>query len=253
MILVRRAICSTVPRGKKKASKISECSPDRQQRLFSHFGALNLLRSSKVELIFVRHGRPEHIETSDGSPADPPLAEIGHQQAAAVARWLSEEKIDYLYSSPMRRARQTAMPLEELCGLVANVREEISEFDRDSSAYVPMEVLKEVNRPAWERFASGQMSESFRSLTTWSSGVVAALEEIVERHAGQRVGVVCHGGVINAYLAHCLKFDSDAFMKFDVDYSSVTRVLASSQGHRSVRSVNETTHFRGSPHLSIRD
>ena len=253
MILVRRAIYSTVPRPKKKTREISQCSPDRQQRFLSHFGAPNLLRSSHVELILVRHARPEHIETSDGSPADPPLAEIGHQQAAAVARWLSEEQIDFLYSSPMRRARQTAMPLEELCGLVVNVREEISEFDRDSSAYVPMEVLKEINRPAWERFASGKMSESFHSLTVWFSGVVAALEEIVEGHGGQRVAVVCHGGVINAYLAHCLNFDSDAFMKFDVDYSSVTRVLASSRGHRSVRSVNETTHFRGSPHLSIRD
>jgi probable phosphoglycerate mutase len=181
------------------------------------------------------------------------LAAIGHQQATAVARWLSEEKIDCLYSSPMLRARQTAMPLEALCGLVANVRDEISEFDRDSSAYVPMEVLKEINRPAWERFASGKMSESFRSLTTWFSAVIAALEEIVEHHSGQRVAVVCHGGVINAYLAHCLNFDSDAFMKFDVDYSSVTRVLASSRGHRSVRTVNETTHFRGLPHLSIRD
>ena len=252
MILVRRAISSTVPRLNKKTRKIYECSPDRQQDQLRRVLPPNLLGSSQVELILVRHGRPQHIETSDGSPADPPLAAIGHQQAAAVAHWLSEEQIDALYSSPMRRARETAIPFEEACGLTARVREEISEFDRDSTAYVPMELLKKINRPAWERLASGKISDSFQSLKSWFSSVVAAVEEIVEQHPSQRVVVVCHGGVINAYLAHCLKFSSDDFMKFDVDYTSVSRVFASTRGHRSVSAINERAHFRGSPHLSIR-
>ena len=206
-----------------------------------------------MELIFVRHARPEHVETTDGSPADPPLAAIGHEQAAAVAQWLSEEKIDVLYSSPMRRARETAVPIEEACDLKAHVREGISEFDRESPTYVPMEVLKEIDRPSWERLASGQMSGSFQSLTSWFSSAVAAVEQIVENHGSQHVAIVCHGGVINAYLAHCLYFDDRSFLKFDVDYTSVTRVLASSRGHRSISTINETTHFRGLPHLSIRD
>ena len=69
-----------------------------------------LLGSPLVELIFVRHGRPEHVETTDGTPADPPLSEVGHAQAAAVAMWLAEERIDAIYSSPMQRARQTSQP-----------------------------------------------------------------------------------------------------------------------------------------------
>ncbi|MBH30188.1 MAG: hypothetical protein CL520_08505 [Actinobacteria bacterium] len=232
---------------------MSECSLDRQQGVLRRISLPNLLRSAHVELIFVRHARPEHVERTDGSPADPPLAAIGHQQAAAVALWLCEEQIDCLYSSPMRRARETAVPIEEACGLVVNVREKLSEFDRDSSSYIPMEVLKEVNRAAWERLASGKLLGSVDSLAIWFSSAVAAVENIVEEHRGQRVGIICHGGVINAYLAHCLNFSPEDFMKFDVDYSSVTRVFASSEGHRSVNSINETTHFRGLPHLSVRD
>ena len=72
-----------------------------------------------MELIFVRHGRPEHVQTSDGSPADPPLAEVGHLQAAAVAQWLKEEPVDHIYSSPMRRAMETAKPIEEALGLLS--------------------------------------------------------------------------------------------------------------------------------------
>tara|TARA_Y100001970_G_scaffold256217_1_gene333714 strand:+ start:2595 stop:3215 length:621 start_codon:yes stop_codon:yes gene_type:complete len=206
-----------------------------------------------MELIFVRHGRPEHVQTSDGSPADPPLAEVGHLQAAAVAQWLKEEPVDHIYSSPMRRAMETAKPIEEALGLSVAIREHLSEFDRNSSSYVPMEILKEVNRRAWERMASGAVSDSTDSLYTWRDSVLGEVEHLIEHHSGQRVVVVCHGGVINAYLAFCLSIDEREFMKFDVDYTSVTRVLASSTGHRSVKSVNETTHFRGQPHLSIRD
>ena len=206
-----------------------------------------------MELIFVRHGRPEHVQTSDGSPADPPLAEVGHLQAAAVAQWLKEEMVDHIYSSPMRRAMETAKPIEEALGLSVTIREHLSEFDRNSSSYVPMEILKEVNRRAWERMAAGAVSDSAGSMHTWRDSVLGEVEHLIEHHSGQRVVVVCHGGVINAYLAFCLSIDEREFMKFDVDYTSVTRVLASSTGHRSVKSVNETTHFRGQPHLSIRD
>ena len=206
-----------------------------------------------MELIFVRHGRPEHVQTSDGSPADPPLAEVGHLQATAVAQWLSEESVDHIYSSPMRRALETARPIEKALGLTAVIREHLSEFDRNSSSYVPMEILKEVNRQAWERMAAGAVTSSGDSIHAWRHSVIREVEELIKEHSGQRVVVVCHGGVINAYIASCLSIDENNFMKFDVDYSSVSRVLASGAGHRSIKSVNETTHFRGQPHLSVRD
>lgn len=206
-----------------------------------------------MELIFVRHGRPEHVVTRDGTPADPPLSEIGHAQAAAVAEWLSEERIDAIYSSPMRRARQTSAPIEAAVGLEAAVRDGISEFDRDSTVYVPTEVLRETNREAWLKMASGGYMRAMRDPAKWIGNVVATVNAIVEAHRGQRVAVVCHGGVINAYLADCLEFSPEKFLRFDVDYTSVSRVLVSSKGARSVGALNERTHFRGRPELSVRD
>jgi probable phosphoglycerate mutase len=206
-----------------------------------------------VELIFVRHGRPEHVETDDGSPADPPLSPIGHLQAAAVADWLAEEDIDAVYCSPLRRARETAAPLERVLGLSAVVREGISEFDRHATAYVPMEVLRNTDREAWLRIASGGYFDEMADPSAWFDGVIGTVERIVEDHRGQRVAVVCHGGVVNAYLAHCLESSFENFLRFDVDYTSVTRVMASAEGHRSVAAINERTHFRGRPDLAVRD
>ncbi|MDE0677150.1 MAG: histidine phosphatase family protein [Acidimicrobiaceae bacterium] len=203
-----------------------------------------------MELVFVRHGQPERVVRHDGQPADPPLSEIGRQQAAAVAGWLAEMGIDALYGSPMRRALQTAQAISDATGLQPTVRDGLSEFDRDSPAYVPMEVLKETDRERWDELATGSFSDAERS-AQFIATVNEAVDRIVADHRSQRVALACHGGVVNAYLARCLGFEADTFLKFDVDYTSVTRVFASSRGHRSVLSVNERTHLRGRPDLAI--
>jgi 2,3-bisphosphoglycerate-dependent phosphoglycerate mutase len=202
-----------------------------------------------VQLLLVRHGRPEQVITTDGSPADPPLSALGRRQAEAMSQWLAEERIDALYSSPMQRARETAVPVEHNSGLNTRVREGLSEFDRASTAYVPMEVLKETDREAWDNLvATGFVSDD----GSWSKRVVETIDTIVSECSGQRVAVMCHGGVVNAYVAHCLGLAPEKFMNFDVDYTSVSRVLASSRGHRSVLTINERTHFRGRPDLIAR-
>ena len=203
-----------------------------------------------MELVFVRHGQPERIVRSDGQPADPPLSEVGRQQAAEVAVWLREIGVDALYTSPMRRASQTASAIGDQTSLVPTVREGLSEFDRDSSAYIPMEVLKATDRERWNELATGSFGDAART-AQFIATVEKTVDTIVADHRSQRVAVACHGGVINAYLARCLGFDADTFLRFDVDYTSVTRVFASSQGHRSVLSVNERTHLRGRTDLAI--
>jgi len=158
--------------------------------------------------------------------------------------------VDALYSSPMRRAMQTAEAIGGATGLVPTVRDGLSEFDRDSPAYVPMEVLKETDRERWDELATGSFGDAERT-AQFIATVNHAVDEVVADHRSQRVVLACHGGVVNAYLARCLGFDADTFLRFDVDYTSVTRVFASSHGHRSVLSVNERTHLRGRSDLAI--
>ena len=51
-----------------------------------------------MELILIRHGLPQLVENLDGSPADPPLSEIGLRQADLMAKWLLNTSIYYLYT-----------------------------------------------------------------------------------------------------------------------------------------------------------
>ena len=189
-----------------------------------------------MELLFIRHGLPLRIDEGDADgPADPALSDRGHRQAAALAAWLASEHVDAIWASPMRRARETAVPLAERLDLPMTIDDDLAEFDRAALSYIPIEELKAANDPRWNEIPD--RPEHFHS------SVVAAVERIIARHPRQRVAVVCHGGVINAYAGHILGIDDPIF--FLPDYTSLSRVLAASTGERSIGSLNETPHLRG--------
>jgi probable phosphoglycerate mutase len=195
-----------------------------------------------MELILVRHALPITRETEDGSPADPPLSDTGHGQASAMASWLASERIDRLYASPLRRAQQTALPLAERLGMEIETEPRVSEYDRDSAVYVPLEDLKKNDYAAWRDFMERGYPEGM-DLEAFCREVVAGLEEIVAGNSGARVAVVCHGGVINIWASHVLGLELKLF--FDPRYTSINRFMASGAGHRSVVSLNEVAHLRG--------
>lgn len=195
-----------------------------------------------VELLIIRHGLPVRIDEGDG-PADPELSELGHEQARRMAAWLRDEKLTAVYTSPMRRARQTAAPLGEATGLEPVVDDEVAEFDRGQHFYIPLEELKAAKDPRYEALMRGEQMDEVDPFT-FREVVTVAIERIVEANPGGKVAIVCHGGVINAYASHVLGIDFPLF--FQPTYTSINRFLASSAGHRSVASLNEAGHLVGS-------
>ncbi len=197
-----------------------------------------------MELIVIRHGRPERVENaSDG--ADPPLTDVGHRQAEAMAAWVKTERIDSIYVSPMARARQTSAPLEAALGLEATVVRGIREFDSEEPDYIPMEELK-ADKEAW-RAMIAEMAATNRD--DFIAEVLEAMGTIVADNRGKRVAVVCHGGVINAYAADVLGIDNSMF--FNPDYTSINRIMCASSGERSIVSLNDIGHFRANPELKL--
>ena len=196
-----------------------------------------------MELILIRHALPVRRELDEGI-ADPELSPAGHAQARHLAEYLASEPLDALYTSPMRRAVQTAEPLAVAKNLPITVIDEVAEWDRNASEYIPLEELKAAGDPRWRTMAAGEFDFGEETPEQFRGRVVTALEALVEAHPGQRVAVTCHGGVVNAYLAHVLGLPvSPGF--FFPNYTSIHRVAASRGGHRSIVTVNETAHLRG--------
>jgi probable phosphoglycerate mutase len=195
-----------------------------------------------VEIVFVRHGLPLRIELETGI-ADPELATEGHEQAAKMAAYLGVEDVEAVYVSPLRRALETASPLCKVLGLEAVVSEGVAEFDRNSREYVPVEELRATNDPRWEKLLRGEWDGVDEDPSLFKARVVATVEDMIARHPGGRVVVVCHGGVINQYLAHVLGIETHVGF-FYPKYTSIHRVMAARSGERSIVSINEASHLR---------
>lgn len=196
-----------------------------------------------MELVFVRHALPVRVDAApDGGAADPGLAPIGEEQAGRLVAALRGDRPAAVYTSPMRRARETAAPLAAAVGLEPVVAAGIAEFDSEHPSYVPVEELRAAGDPRWHALVAGRLQDSGVDPEQFRRRVVAAVEEIVEAHPGERVVLVTHSGTINAYTGHVL--GQSRAMWFAPAYASVSRLGAARDGRRGVVSLNETGHVR---------
>ena len=196
-----------------------------------------------MELVLIRHALPLRVTRVDG-PADPELSDDGRAQAALLAAYLDDDPITAVYSSPLRRAVQTATPLADRRGLVVASSDGLAEWDRHAAEYVPIEELRASDDPRWAAMVAGEWI-SDEDPVAFTTRVVDAVESVIAAHPGEMVAAVCHGGVINTYLGHVLgRVGHGPF--FAPNYTSIHRVAASRAGHREVMTLNETSHLRGS-------
>jgi broad specificity phosphatase PhoE len=80
-----------------------------------------LVADQKVVLL-VQHGEKEPL------PGDPGLTEWGRRQATAAGRWISEQfSVNELWSSPLRRAVETASEVAHWTGNVIRTDERLRE------------------------------------------------------------------------------------------------------------------------------
>ena len=192
-----------------------------------------------MELILIRHGLPEKVIKEDGAPANPPLSSVGLDQADKMAAFMSDEKLDRIYTSPMQRAFQTGTPLAAVHGMELEVEEGVAEYDKESTAYIPTEQLKELDYDRWLRLMNGETDSNF---PVFVDTVLQSLNKIIQENAGKRVAVTCHGGVVNVFAAHVMGFEPKMF--FNPNYTSINRFMASSSGSKTVITLNEHFHLR---------
>tara|TARA_B100000902_G_scaffold386289_1_gene428755 strand:+ start:23060 stop:23677 length:618 start_codon:yes stop_codon:yes gene_type:complete len=193
-----------------------------------------------MDLIIVRHARPEKIENAEG-PADPPLSPLGIEQAEAVAEFLSQEKIDQIVTSSMQRAYETAIPLSKHIGIDPILRDDLRESDHNSGTYIPVEEMTLDSGPV-QAYMNDPLTIFEGDYDGFRDRVVGAFDQIIEENAGKKVAVFCHGMVTSVYLQTLWNLEHPFLLQ--PDYTGITRVQASSRGFRTVRSINETGHVR---------
>ena len=123
--------------------------------------------------------------------------------------------------------------------------DDVAEWDRNSNEYVPVEELKATNDPRWQAMLRGEWNVPEESADDFNKRTIGAVDKLIDLHSGHRIAIVCHGGVINAYLTYILGLSNYQQGFFYPNYTSIHRVAAARSGERSIVTINETSHLRG--------
>jgi probable phosphoglycerate mutase len=197
-----------------------------------------------VELLLIRHAAPTRIAPGEAgdAPADPGLTPRGREQAERLAEWLAFESLAGVLTSPLRRACETAEPVARALDLEAQTDDGLAEYDARADHYIPVEELRETRDHRWLAMLEGRWEEfGGERPDVFRSRIVPCIDRVIARFPGERVAIVCHGGVINVYVAAVLGLDRHLW--FEPGYTSISRVAASREGVRSLISLNETAHL----------
>ncbi len=153
-----------------------------------------------TELLLVRHGETDwNRDRRFQGHADPPLNEMGREQAHALAAELAGERIELVYTSDLCRARETAEIVAASLGADLVALRDLREIDVgewEGLTWPEIEERYPEGARAWHEQGFGwEAGETYDEL---GERVVAALRRIAADHPEQRVLVVGHGGTIRA-------------------------------------------------------
>jgi len=147
-------------------------------------------------LILVRHGETEwNVIGRYQGQADPPLNECGLTQAHRLAEMLAGAGLQAIYTSPLRRAYQTAAVLSQKLDLPLHQEPRLMEIHQgdwegrlrsDIAARYPALFQQWLSEP-WATTPPGG-----ESLAQVQARVYAAVDDILARHPGQRLALVTH-------------------------------------------------------------
>lgn len=192
-----------------------------------------------TELLLIRHAEAEPLRPSDAvepKDVDLPLTPRGRAQASALAARLARRDIACVYTSPLRRTRETAEALVRSREIAVIEDARLREVEIAGVGPVALHDLAEIAiaNGGWSHLPGTESSQAIR--TRMREG----LDAIVAAHSGQRVAVVSHAGAINAYLASLLGLSSDFF--FPAGNTSISIVRARDE-RRLIVTINDIAHL----------
>jgi probable phosphoglycerate mutase len=183
-------------------------------------------------ILLIRHGETawNAVRRLQGH-IDIPLNDEGERQAAALARAMAAEPLNAIVSSDLQRAMQTAQAVaEHHVGVPQHTDPRLREraygvfegqlyndIERDYPADFALWQARDIDAvmPSGERFA-----ESFRQ---FYQRAIAAIGHWAERHAGQTIAIVAHGGVLECAYREAVGMQLDSPRDFQVKNASVNR------------------------------
>ena len=201
---------------------------------------------SATTLVLVRHGETAwNVEGRIQGHTDVALNGFGVAQAEALGKRLAREHFDAIYSSDLIRAFHTARPAVPDPDRAIITDRRLRERHLGVLQGLNSEEAMAAQPAAWQAFKSRDPDLELaggESLGEFSRRVVGFVEAILEAHAGERVLVVTHGGVLDAAYRHATGMAQNAPRNFPI-YTASVNVLRHFRGVWTVESWGDVSHL----------
>lgn len=205
-----------------------------------------------LKLYLVRHGESawniKHLYTGR---QDVPLSELGELQAQRVAAKFAACELTALYTSPLKRAYDTAKPLALQKQLPAHADARLAEIHHGAWEGNPAAVIREqyaAEYLAWRTQPHRVKMPDGESLAEVSLRAQAFLHDVMARYADGNILIVTHDAVLRVIVLYALRMGLEYFWRWRFDNASVSvlewvateRVVVTEPGSVTTRSA--TTH-----------
>ena len=196
---------------------------------------MSLPLDAPTRILAIRHGETAwNRETRIQGSTDIGLNDSGLAQARCVAQALCEDTVHAVYSSDLRRARQTA---EAICAstgapltLDAGLRERrFGVFEGLTWAEIAERFPSESLR--WrQRDLSFAAKGGGEALPEFYARCIGAVRQIADAHPGQTVVIVAHGGVMDCLYRAATRLALDAPRSWLLGNATINRLLCTPDG-----------------------
>jgi 2,3-bisphosphoglycerate-dependent phosphoglycerate mutase len=199
-----------------------------------------------MECWLVRHGEStwNSIGRFQGC-RDAPLSARGQAQAAALAAGLTPRRFDALYTSPLSRARDTALACGAALRLEPVALDDLREVGLGEWEGLTLETVLARDGEHYRRWLAAPVDHpppGGEPMAGLADRVRVTLDALCARHPAGRVLVVSHGGAISSALCGWLGWPLDAIWSLRLDNASITRVVLPAG---RLLGWNETGHLAG--------
>jgi phosphoserine phosphatase len=199
-----------------------------------------------AKLILARHGETMwNVEKVFRGRADVNLDEVGIKQAELLGKYLSNWELEVIYSSPVKRALDTANIVARYQKVVVRIAQGLIDFDFGEWQSLPEQEVSRLypdllnewhNNPDKVKMPGGESLEDVRKRA------VEVVNGILSRHEGN-VLLVSHRVVIKVLICYLLGLDNSHFWNISQDVCGIT-IFNYADGRFVLTRHNDTSHLR---------
>lgn len=200
-----------------------------------------------MKLILVRHGETDwNRDNRVQGHSDVELNETGREQARRLALKLKEEAVTAIYSSPLRRASDTASAIADHHRVQVQTEPDLAELDvgdMDGLTFEQMrsrygDILRE-----WAKDAGPVKMPNGECLQELQERAWTAIQRILQEHPQGTVIVVSHNFAILTIICRAINFNLSDFRRLALSVASMSVIDLTERGARLVL-LNDTCHLK---------